>query len=307
MMQQTLENSITLHGIGLHSGHNVELILQPAPIDTGLIFIRTDLETGKNEIPALWNNVADTRLCTLIANEHGATIGTIEHLMAALRANGIDNLYIKLNAPEVPIMDGSSAPFMDAIEKAGIHEQATPRIYIKILKPITVEDGEKTVELTPGVISSFSGEINFEHPSIGQQSYETSLVNGNFAHLLADCRTFGFEKDVEYLRQNGLARGGSLENAIVIGDDGVLNPEGLRHEDEFIRHKLLDAIGDLYLAGAPILGHYHGIRAGHDMNNKILHALFANTDAWTYVSSNEEQISPLLSSSEQISLESINA
>lgn len=283
MTQQTLKAPVTLHGVGLHSGNAVELRLCPADENTGIIFIRTDLEGSKNLIPARWDHVIDTRLCTMIGNEHGATVGTIEHLMAALRGAGIDNLRIELNGPEVPIMDGSSALFMDAITQVGIEQQDAPRRYIKILSPITVREGDKEVTLTPNSLSLFSGEIDFAHPAIGNQSYETSLVNGNFAHFLADCRTFGFKKDVEMLRKNGLARGGSLDNAIVLGEDNVLNPEGLRHADEFIRHKLLDAVGDLYLAEAPILGKYHGIKAGHDMNNKILHALFAQPEAWTYV------------------------
>jgi UDP-3-O-[3-hydroxymyristoyl] N-acetylglucosamine deacetylase len=283
MTQQTLKAPVTLNGVGLHSGNATQLRLCPADENTGIIFIRTDLEDPKNIIPARWDHVIDTRLCTMIGNEHGATVGTIEHLMAALRGAGIDNLRIELNGPEVPIMDGSSVLFMDALTQAGIEQQDAPRRYIKILSPITVREGDKEITLTPDSVSLFSGEIDFAHPAIGNQTYETSLVNGNFAHFLADCRTFGFEKDVEMLRKNGLARGGSLDNAIVLGEDNVLNPDGLRHADEFIRHKLLDAVGDLYLAEAPILGKYHGIKAGHDMNNKILHALFAQPEEWTYV------------------------
>lgn len=285
-MQQTIGKAIEIKGIGLHSGTGVTMILRPAPENHGISFIRSDL-AYPNKIDALWHNVTDTRLCTLISNEAGASVGTIEHLMSALRGCQIDNLLIDINGPEVPIMDGSAAQFVTAIQAAGIVAQDAPRLMIKILSTIIVQDGDKMVRLSPAKDSIFGGEIDFDHAMVGRQSFSTELVNGNYPHLLADSRTFCFARDVELMQANGLARGGSLENAIVLGDQGdVMNPGGLRHADEFIRHKLLDAVGDLALAGAQIIGRYHGVRAGHAMNNKILHALFENRDAWMWVSEN---------------------
>jgi UDP-3-O-[3-hydroxymyristoyl] N-acetylglucosamine deacetylase len=227
--------------------------------------------------------VTDTRLCTVISNDSGASVGTIEHLMAALRGCAIDNVMVELDGPEVPAMDGSSKPFVDMIDKAGIAAQNTPRRAIRILKEVMVEEGDKTVTLKPAEEFIFAGEIDFDHPDIGRQRYEIKLLNGNFRHDLADSRTFGFFHEVEMMRKAGLARGGSLDNAIVLDKDKVINPEGLRHSNEFIRHKLLDAIGDLYLAGAPVLGAYEGVKAGHAMNNAVLRKLFATKDAFEVI------------------------
>lgn len=282
-MQHTLKSEIVIEGIGLHSGAMVHMRLVPAAPDHGIVFKRTDIEGQDNIIPARWDHVVDTRLCTVIGNQAGATVGTIEHLMSALRGCGIDNLLVEIDAPEVPVLDGSSALFVQKIEETGSEVQALPRRAIKVLKEITVTDGDKQVTLSPSVGASFAGQIDYDHPDIGSQRYEMQLVNGNYKHDLAECRTFGFLKDVEAMRAAGLALGGSLENAIVLDDDGVLNPEGLRHEDEFIRHKLLDAIGDLYLAGGPILGAYEGLRGGHGLNNAVLRALFADDSAWAPV------------------------
>ncbi|MCB9991899.1 MAG: UDP-3-O-acyl-N-acetylglucosamine deacetylase [Rhodospirillales bacterium] len=283
MQQQTLAKAIDVNGIGLHSGAQVRLSLKPAPAGHGIVFVRTDVTDRDNVIPALWNKVVDTRLCTVIANEDGVSVGTIEHLMAALRGCGIDNLRIELDGPEVPVMDGSAAPFVEKIDEAGIRMQGKARRVIKILKEITLEQDGKTVRLRPAIGSSFGGRIDFDHPSIGRQDYTIQLLNGNFRHDLADARTFGFAHEVEALRRNGLALGGSLDNAIVLDQDKVLNDEGLRYYDEFIRHKLLDAIGDLYLAGMPILGAYEADKPGHAMNNAILHQLFAQPDCWVMV------------------------
>ena len=279
-MQQTIKSKIQVHGVGLHSGQSITMVLRPAEADRGIVFLRTDIENKDNRIAALWGNVVDTRLCTVIGNKDGITVGTIEHLMAALRGCGIDNLIIEINGPEVPVMDGSAMPFVTLIEKAGTVAQSRPRRAIKVLKEITVEENGKRVSLKPAQGSIFGGEINFDHPDIGAQRFETKLLNGNFKHDLADSRTFGFLHEVEYMRSQGLALGGSLENAIVLDKDKVMNPDGLRHSDEFIRHKLLDAIGDLYLAGGPIIGAYEGAKAGHAMNNALLHALFADDEAW---------------------------
>ena len=285
-MQNTLKSLIHFHGVGLHGGQPVAMIVRPAPANHGIHFVRTDITDKDNYIAALWSNVSDTKLCTVIQNDSGVSVGTIEHLMAALQGCHIDNALIEINGPEVPIMDGSSLAFVKEIERVGLKEQDSPRHMIKILKEIEVTDGDKSVRLSPADEPIFSGEIDFDHPMIGRQNYSTEIINGNFPHELAECRTFGFVKEVEYLRSIGLARGGSLDNAIVLGDDDVLNPQGLRRSDEFIRHKLLDAVGDLALAGAPIQGHYHGVKSGHDMNNRILHALFADKSAWTWTTDN---------------------
>jgi UDP-3-O-[3-hydroxymyristoyl] N-acetylglucosamine deacetylase len=272
-MQHTIKKSATISGTGLHSGKAINLTLKPAAAGSGIVFVRTDL-SGDNKIPALWNLVTDTRLCTKITNASGADVGTIEHLMAALRGCGIDNVILEINGPEVPVMDGSSKPFVDMIERVGIEAQDAPRRAIRILKEIEVEEGGKIVRLKPAEEFIFAGEIDFDHPDIGHQRYEIKLLNGNFKHDLADSRTFGFFHEVEMMRKMGLALGGSLDNAIVLDKEKVMNPDGLRHSDEFIRHKLLDAVGDMYLAGAPILGAYEGVKAGHAMNNLALRKMF---------------------------------
>jgi len=282
-MQHTLKNIVDMNGIGLHSGKTVSLRLRPAAADHGIVFKRIDMEEGTNLIPAKFDRVVDTRLCTLIANEHGAKVGTIEHLMAALRGLGIDNVLVELDAAEVPVMDGSSKPFIDAIDLIGLQAQSAPRRAIKILKEVIVKDGDKMVRLSPSNVPVFAGRIEFAHADIGTQDFTLKLVNGNFRHDVSDCRTFGFLKEAEMLRAAGLGLGGSLENAIILDDQGVMNPEGLRCSDEFIRHKILDAVGDLYLAGGPILGAYEGFKAGHALNNAILHALFADPANWAPV------------------------
>jgi len=282
-MQKTVSAHIEIKGIGLHSGAEITLTIKPAKADSGIIFIRTDITDKNNQIPALWNAVVDTQLCTVIANEDGISVGTIEHLMSALRGCGIDNAEIYLDGAEVPIMDGSAMPFVEAIDAVGTQSQNTPRKVIKILKTVTAEHEGKKVSLSPDSVATFGGQIAFDHPEIGTQKFETQMLNGNFRHDIANARTFGFLQEVEWMRANGLAQGGSLDNAIVLDTDKVMNPDGLRFEDEFIRHKLLDAIGDLYLAGFEIIGAYDGYKAGHDMNNRILHALFADPDAYEII------------------------
>lgn len=279
-MQHTLKSAITFQGIGLHSGQTVTMTLYPATADHGIVFVRTDVSGCDNVVPALWNNVVDTRLCTMIGNQDKVTIGTIEHLMAALRGCGVDNLRIEIDGPEVPVMDGSSAPFVARIDEVGTAALAAPRRGIKVLKEIIIEEAGKRVRLSPAQGSIFGGQIEFANAVIGKQYFETRLVNGNFRHDLAEARTFGFLKDVEAMRAAGLALGGSLDNAIVLDEGRVMNKDGLRFHNEFIRHKLLDAVGDLFLAGGPIIGAYEGFRAGHDMNNKILHKLFSTEGAW---------------------------
>jgi UDP-3-O-[3-hydroxymyristoyl] N-acetylglucosamine deacetylase len=281
--QTTLAAKTTIKDIGLHSGHQIRMDLVPAPENHGIVFVRTDIRQGDNVIPAMWNYVVDTQLCTVIGNKNGASVGTIEHLMSALRGCGIDNLLIEIDGPEVPAMDGSAMPFVEVIEKVCIVTQSQPKRALRVLKEVTVEENGKCVTLRPDDASVFTGEIEFNHVDIGYQRFETKLLNGNFKHDIAQARTFGFLHEVEYMRSRGLALGGSMDNAIVLDKDRVMNPEGLRFENEFIRHKLLDAIGDLYLAGGPILGQYDGVKAGHAMNNAILHALFASSENWEYV------------------------
>ncbi|MGH1455866.1 MAG: UDP-3-O-acyl-N-acetylglucosamine deacetylase [Alphaproteobacteria bacterium] len=283
MMQQTLSKTTTMRGVGLHSGVQITMNLIPAPVNHGIVFVRTDITSGDNVVPAHWDQVIDTQLCTVIGNKNGASIGTIEHLMSALRGLGVDNLLIEIDGKEVPAMDGSAMPFVVAIEKAGISEQDTPKRMIKVLKEVSVEDNGKRVTLTPDDACVFVGEIEFDHADIGRQRFETQLVNGNFKHDIAQARTFGFFHEAQWLRSQGLGLGGSLDNAIILDNDGIMNPGGLRFQNEFIRHKLLDAIGDLYLAGAPILGLYDGVKAGHAINNAILHELFASDENWAYV------------------------
>jgi UDP-3-O-[3-hydroxymyristoyl] N-acetylglucosamine deacetylase len=282
-LQHTIRNQIGCSGVGLHSGADVNLMLHPAPVGTGIVFRRTDISGNSAEIVATVGNVVDAKLGTTIGNADGATVATIEHLMAALRGASVDNLVVELDGPEVPIMDGSAAPFLFLVECAGIEAQiGSPRRAIEVLKPIEVTDGEKRASIVPGPGFSLEFEIDFDSSVIGHQNLGVQLVNGNFKDIISRARTFGFTHEVEQLRALGLARGGSLENAIVISSDGVLNEEGLRFDNEFVRHKILDSIGDLYLAGAPIIGHFYGVRSGHALNHQLLTTLLADASAWRY-------------------------
>ena len=284
LRQRTLKTSIGCCGIGLHSGAMVTMHLRPAAPNTGIRFRRTDVAGRGVEIPALWSQVGDTRMNTTLTNGDGVTIGTIEHLMSAFAGAGIDNCLIDINAAEVPVMDGSASPFLFLIDCAGVLEQEAPKRAIRVLKRVAVQDGERMVSLTPSDSFSIRFEIDFNHPAIAAQDFFINLGRGTFKSDIARARTFGFEAEVAQLRAAGLARGGSLDNAVVIDATGarVLNDDGLRYTDEFVRHKILDAVGDLYLAGAPILGHFHGTRSGHALNNRLLHALFADETAWTW-------------------------
>jgi len=278
--QRTLKTAINCSGVALHSGAKVSMTLQPADADSGIVFKRTDIAGKGALIPATWDRVTDTRMCTTLGNDDGVTIGTVEHLMAALAGCGIDNALIELNGPEVPIMDGSSQPFVFLIECAGVVEQDASRRVIRVLKTVSVNGGE--ARLSPGSHLSLDFEIDFGDDLVSRQSLSIGLINGSFPKDLARARTFGFLRDVEALRAAGLAKGGSLDNAVVVSGDGVMNEGGLRYEDEFVRHKVLDAIGDLYLAGAAIIGNFQGVRSGHATNNALLRALFADPDAWEY-------------------------
>lgn len=282
VQQRTLQRATTCVGIGLHSGAAVTLTLRPAAPSTGIRFVRTDVAPGTGEIPAHWRAVADTRMCTVIANEHGVSVGTVEHLMAALAGCGVDNVIAELDGPEVPIMDGSSAPFCDVIADVGLIDQAQHRRVIRVLRTVEIEDHGRTAALAPAGHMALDVEIDFNDRVIARQAYSMGLVNGAFCKEVMSARTFGFLQEVEQLRAAGLARGGSLDNAIVVDDGKVLNDGGLRFDDEFVRHKVLDAIGDLYLAGAPIIGKFTGFKSGHEMHNKILAELFATPDAWTF-------------------------
>ncbi len=283
VLQKTLKASIGCTGIGLHSGKKVAMSLNPAAPDTGIVFHRSDLEGTDRIIPARWDHVVDTRMATTIGNESGACVSTVEHLMAALAGCGIDNAIIEIDGAEVPVMDGSSAPFIFLVECAGMVEQASPRKAIKIEQPIEVGDAEKFVSATPDETFSVAFEIDFEDAAVARQHLSMRLVNGTFKTEIARARTFGFVHEVDALRKAGLALGGSLDNAVVISGDTILNGDGLRYEDEFVRHKILDCVGDLYLAGAPIIGQIDALRSGHALNNQFLISLFANEDAWSYV------------------------
>ena len=276
--QKTIKAAIQCRGVGLHTGARINLALHPAAPGTGIVFRRRDL--GGVDVAAHWRNVVDSTLCTTIGNDTGVKIGTIEHLMAALAGLEIDNAIVELDGPEVPVMDGSAAPFVFLIECAGVVEQIAPRRGIKVLKPVRVGVNGNAASLVPADGFRLSFAIDFASGAIRQQELSYDLDVENFKHEISRARTFGFLDEVERMRQAGLARGGSLENAVVISGDRILNKEGLRYDDEFVRHKVLDALGDLYLAGGAILGHFHGVRSGHALNHQLIEALFADPSAW---------------------------
>ena len=280
--QQTIKGSIFVKGIGLHSGKDVELKLEPAEVDDGIKFIRVDSKKN-NIIEAIWSNVSETILSTTISNAHGLKISTIEHLMSALSGLHIDNLNIYINAAEVPIMDGSSRPFVDMIEKIGIKEQNKKRKFLNVKKIIEVSINNSSVKIIPNNQFSIDFEIDFPSQLVSKQSCQLQLINGNYKTDIAAARTFGFEKEVEHLRSNGLALGGSLDNAVVVGENEILNKDGLRYTDEFVRHKILDSIGDLYLAGSPIIGYFYGNKSGHYLNNQLLKKLFSDESNYEYL------------------------
>ncbi|CBL44260.1 UDP-3-O-acyl N-acetylglycosamine deacetylase [gamma proteobacterium HdN1] len=291
--QRTLRNSIKATGVGLHSGDKVYLTLRPAPVDTGIVFLRTDVSPAV-EIPAQALRVTETTLSTTIEN-NGVKVSTIEHLMAALAGLGVDNAYIELSSPEVPIMDGSAGPFVFLIQSAGIEEQAAAKKFIRIKRKVTVKDGDKTASFSPYNGFKVSFTIDFDHPVIRKYS-QTAVVDfssTSFVREVSRARTFGFLRDIEYLRSKNLAQGGSIENAIVIDDFKILNDDGLRYEDEFVRHKILDAIGDVYLAGHGIIGHFEGYKSGHGLNNQLVRALLAQQDAWEIVSFDNKVEAPI--------------
>ena len=283
VLQTTLKDEISCTGRGLHSGAKVSMALLPAESDTGIVFRRTDLAGRGAEIAARWDNVVDTRMCTTIGNAEGVVVGTVEHLVATLAGLEVDNVVVEGNGPEVPVMDGSAEPFAFLVGCAGIREQDAPRRVVEILKPVSVGNGEKSAVLMPGAGSTYSFEIEFASDAIGRQVRTFDLSNGAFRRELASARTFGFREEIEAMHASGLARGGSLANAVVVDGGTVLNPDGLRFRDEFVRHKLLDSLGDMRLAGHPMLGHFHGYRSGHALNIELLRRLFADDSAWRLV------------------------
>lgn len=285
--QQTLKNSIYCSGAGLHSGARVALSLHPGEPNTGIVFRRVDIEGDDAVIQGRFDLVSDTRLCTTLRNEAGVSVSTVEHLMAALAGCGLDNVVVEVNGPELPIMDGSAEPFVFLIDCAGVVTQSAPRQAIRVLKEISVEDGASTARIEPWMGSTINIELEFETAVIGRQSLFVDMLADNFREKLSRARTFGFLHEVEALQAAGLARGGSMENAVVISGDTVLNEGGLRYDDECTRHKALDCVGDLYLAGAAIIGHFHGVRPGHAINNKLLRKLMADEAAWEWVDIDE--------------------
>lgn len=291
--QRTLKNSIKATGVGLHSGEKVYLTLSPAPVNTGIIFRRTDLDDPV-EIPARAENVGDTTLSTTLIKD-GVRISTVEHLLSAMAGMGIDNAYIDLSASEVPIMDGSAGPFVFLLQSAGIVEQSAAKRFIRIKRSITLEEGDKWVKLEPYEGFKVSFNIDFKHPAIQgrSQSSEMDFSSTSFVREVSRARTFGFMNQIEQLRANNLALGGSLNNAIVMDEYRILNEDGLRYEDEFVKHKILDAIGDLYLLGSSLIGAFSGHKAGHALNNKILRELLADKSAWEEVIFEDEKLAPI--------------
>ena len=281
--QTTLAREIDVSGTGVHSGAPASVTLHPAPADTGLKFLVSKRGKIISEIPADVGAVKNLTLCTVIGDDRGVTVGTVEHLLSALRGLSIDNCFIEIDSREIPIMDGSALEFVRALDEAGRVELAAPRKFIKVLKPIKVQEGNCWGEIVPHSGFHLDVEIEFPSPVIGRQRMSLELNPGNYRNEIASARTFGFMRDVETLWKNGLALGASLENTVAIGDDRIMNPEGLRSPQEFVRHKMLDAIGDLALAGAPLLGAYRSVRGGHRLNAHVLKALFADAEAWTTV------------------------
>tara|TARA_B100001029_G_C15013721_1_gene425927 strand:+ start:147 stop:1025 length:879 start_codon:yes stop_codon:yes gene_type:complete len=280
--QKTIKKVIYFSGIGLHSGDHGNVKIKPSTVDTGITFIRTDLSKD-NLIKAHWSNVTSTKLCTTISNKNNVSVSTIEHLMSALSGMHIDNAIIEIDSSEMPIMDGSAKPFVKLIEKAGIENQIKKRKYLKVLKDVIVENDQGSACIRPNNQFSINLEIDFPCSVIDKQSCQLKMINGNYKQDISEARTFGFEEEVESLRNSGFALGGDLTNAVVVGKDRILNKEGLRYKDEFVRHKILDSIGDLYLAGYPILGFFEGIKSGHKLNNELLKKLLSDKNNWSLV------------------------
>lgn len=292
LKQRTIKSIVKTVGIGLHSGRKVELTLRPAAPGTGIVFSRVDLPTPV-DIPASAMSIGDTRLASVLQKD-GARVSTVEHLMSACAGLGIDNLYVDVTAEEIPIMDGSAASFVFLIQSAGIEEQNAPKRLIKVRKPVEVRDGDKFARLDPYFGFKLKFTIDFRHPAVDKtgQELEVDFANTSYVREIARARTFGFAHEVEMMRELGLARGGSMDNAIVLDEYRILNNDGLRYDDEFVKHKMLDAIGDLYVVGHPLLAAYTAYKSGHGLNNALLRELLANQDAYEIVSFDDPQKAP---------------
>ncbi len=293
LRQRTLKNVIRATGVGLHSGEKVFLTLRPAPVDTGIVFRRTDLDPVV-EMPARADLVTETTLCTGLTYGAGKVM-TVEHLLSAMAGLGIDNCYVELSAPEVPIMDGSAGPFVFLLQSAGIAEQDAPKRFIRIKHPVEVREGDKLARFEPFDGFRLGFTVVFDHPAIpaSQSRAQVQFSTENYIREVSRARTFGFMRDLEYMRERNLGLGGSMDNAIVLDEFRVLNDDGLRYADEFVRHKILDAVGDLYLAGHAIIGAYEGYKSGHALNNKLVRALLAERSAWELVSYGESEHVPV--------------
>jgi len=291
--QRTLNNTIRATGVGLHSGEKVYLTLKPAPVDSGIIFRRVDLEPVV-DIPANALQVGETTLSTTLVKDH-AKVDTVEHLLSAMAGLGIDNAIVELSAQEVPIMDGSSGPFVFLLQSAGIAEQDAPKKFIRIKKKVEVREGDKIASFVPYSGFKVSFEIDFDHPVFRQSVQKASLDFSSTSYVkeVSRARTFGFTKDLEYMRSKNLALGGSVKNAIVVDDYRVLNEDGLRYDDEFVKHKILDAVGDLYLLGHSLIGEFVGYKSGHGLNNRLLRELLKHEDAWEFVEFTETETAPI--------------
>jgi UDP-3-O-[3-hydroxymyristoyl] N-acetylglucosamine deacetylase len=293
LRQRTLKNTIRATGVGLHTGKKVLMVLRPAPVNAGIVFYRTDLN---NPVPvrAYAENVGETQLGTTLFNGD-VKVSTVEHLLSAFAGLGIDNAFVDLSAPEVPIMDGSAGPFVFLLQSAGIEEQAAPKRFVRVLKELRIQDREKWAKFTPHSGFKLNFEIEFDHPVFKKRSQIASMEFSTTAFLkeISRARTFGFMRDVEYLRAHNLALGGTMDNAIVLDDYRILNEDGLRYEDEFVKHKILDAIGDLYLLGCCLIGEYSAYKSGHDLNNKLLRALIADASAWEEVTFQDVNSAPI--------------
>ncbi|MGV6839399.1 MAG: UDP-3-O-acyl-N-acetylglucosamine deacetylase [Planktomarina sp.] len=287
-MQKTLKSTVKLSGVGLHGGQAATVKVSPADIDSGIVILRSDADDQQQTIPAAWNFAEHSPLCTKLVNDAGVTISTIEHLMAGLAGCGITNAVIDVDGPEVPILDGSSHEFVQAFLDAGIVSQNAPARVLRILKPVRVTHGDAWAELSPADIFRMDFEIDFADGAIGHQKKSLAMANGAFVHELCNSRTFCSNSTVKAMHDAGLALGGTMENAVVFEGDLVLSPGGLRHSDEPVRHKMLDALGDLYLVGALILGAYRGYKAGHTLTNKLLHAVFADDDAYEFTYADDQ-------------------
>lgn len=293
--QCTIKESVTALGVGLHKGKKVRLTLRPAPANTGIIFRRVDLDPVV-DIPATPEAVGETTLCTCLVNEQGVQVSTVEHLLSAVSSLGIDNLIVEIDAAEIPIMDGSALPFVYLLQTVGIEVSNVAKKFIKITKPIRIEEGDKWAELLPHEGFKVNFSIDFNHPVILNtgQTMTMDLSSCSFIKEISRARTFGFMKDIEYLRSHDLALGGSLENAIVLDEYRMLNPVDLRYDDEFVKHKILDAIGDLYMCGHSILGELNAFKSGHALNNLLLREVFKQTDSWEWVTYEDESQAPII-------------